>query len=182
MGLGLALGAFLKCLFNRDFAQEVKGLALERKSQPKGPKVSTPASTAPEQPEQKPDELYPWGAVHVLAELQKEGRFMDFIEEDLSEYEDDEIGSSVRSIHEGCKRALEKICERDKIIDQEEESSVRVDRDYDANAIKLTGRVSDMFPLKGQLVHPGWRVKDIRLPLRSEGLRPVLAPAEVEIG
>ena len=107
---------------------------------------------------------------------------MDFIEEDLSEYEDDEIGSSVRSIHEGCKRALEKICERDKIIDQEEESSVRVDRDYDANAIKLTGRVSDMFPLKGQLVHPGWRVKDIRLPLRSEGLRPVLAPAEVEIG
>lgn len=187
MGLGLALGAFLKCLFNREFAQEVKALALERRSHSKGPKASSPELKTPElktpQPtEQKSDELYPWGAAHVLAELQKEGRFMDFIEEDLSEYEDDEIGSSVRSIHEGCKRALEKICERDKIIDQEEESSVRIDRDYDAHAIKLTGRVSEMFPLKGQLIHPGWRVKDIRLPIRSEGLRPVLAPAEVEIG
>ena len=182
MGLGLALGAFLKCLFNRDFAEGVKGLALERKKDSRCQASFKDDVPSQEKQQSKPDELYPWGAVHVLAELQKEGRFMDFIEEDLSEYEDDEIGSSVRSIHEGCKRALEKICERDKIIDQEEESSVRVDRDYDANAIKLTGRVSDMFPLKGQLVHPGWRVKDIRLPLRSKGLRPVLAPAEVEIG
>jgi hypothetical protein len=117
-----------------------------------------------------------------LAELQKEGRLIDFLEEDLSEYEDDEIGSSVRTIHEGCKRALEKICDREKVVDQEEESAVRVNRDYDANAMKLTGRVSDMFPLKGQLVHPGWKVTEMRLPVRPEGARPVLAPAEVEIG
>ena len=135
MGLGLAMGAFLKCLFNREFASEVKGLALSRKgkqpkvapeiSEPKGYKKAELASEATAVASPAPvEDIYPWGAVHVLAEMQKEGRLIDFLEEDLSEYEDDEIGSSVRTIHEGCKRALEKICQREKVIDQEEESSV----------------------------------------------------------
>ena len=118
----------------------------------------------------------------MLAELQKEGRLIDFLEEDLSEYEDDEIGGSVRTIHEGCRKALDRICKREKVIDQDEESSVRVNKDYDASSIKLSGRVSDMFPLKGELVHPGWKVTDIDLPQRPEAMKRVLAPAEVEIG
>jgi hypothetical protein len=142
----------------------------------------TSSSVAEHSPEKASLLAYQHGALHLLAELQKEGRLIDFLEENLSQYQDDEIGSSVRSIHEGCKKVLTRLLVKEKIVDQDEESSVRVNRDYDANAMKLSGRVSDQFPLKGVLVHPGWEAKEIKLPQRPEKTRMILAPAEVEIG
>ena len=186
MGLGLALGAFLKCLFNRDFAQNVQGLAMGQYV--KSGMVETtalPTSEAQEPVTAKIPKLHTDGsAIQMLAELQKEGRLIDFLEEDLSQYEDEEIGSSVRTIHEGCKKVMDQCLKKEKIIDQEEESSVRVNGDYDVHELKLSGRVSDKFPLKGVLVHPGWKVTSFKLKERSSNssAQQVLAPAEVEIG
>jgi hypothetical protein len=46
--------------------------------------------------------------LHSLSVLQREGRLLDFFAEDLSRYEDDQIGAAVRSIQEDCKKAIKK--------------------------------------------------------------------------
>lgn len=192
MGLGLALGAFLKCLLNGEFAEDVQNIALERRGCSKGVDSKENSRNSIEvKPEkskrtiehQKESDLgSPALALQMLAEFQKEGRLIDFLEEDLSAYEDEEIGSSVRSIHEGCKKVMDQCLVKEKIVDQEEESSVRVNADYNVHEMKLSGRVSDKFPLKGVLVHPGWRVTSFDLKKRVQAEQGVLAPAEVEIG
>ena len=179
MGLGIALGSFLKCLFNRDFAEAVKSMALKGSYRPKEAAQEISEKEEADSPVKMGD--FELGAIQVLSDLQKKGRLIDFLEEDLSQYEDEDIGSSVRSIHDECKGVLSKILVKEKILDQEEESSVRVNKDHDIHSMKLSGRVSENFPLKGLLVHPGWRVKKVELSRRPEKAAEVLAPAEIEI-
>ena len=45
--------------------------------------------------------------LHLVTVLQKEGRLLDFFSEDLSQYNDGQIGAAVRDIHRNCKKALE---------------------------------------------------------------------------
>src|SRR5262249_52467599 len=47
-------------------------------------------------------------AVQMLALLQREGRFVDFVLEDVAAYSDAQIGAAVRDIHAGCRRALDR--------------------------------------------------------------------------
>ena len=46
------------------------------------------------------------GAVQVLAVLQREGRLLDFLSENIDTYTDGQIGAAVRDIHRGCRKAL----------------------------------------------------------------------------
>ena len=179
LGLGIALGSFLKCLFNRDFSEAVKSMALKGEYRLK-PKVKK-AVVKSEEPSSQEMGDFELGAIQILSDMQKKGRLIDFLEEDLSQYGDEDIGSSVRSIHDGCKGVLSKVLIKEKILDQEEESAVRVNKDHDIHAMKLSGRVSENFPLKGVLVHPGWRVNEVKLSRKPEKARPILAPAEIEI-
>jgi hypothetical protein len=189
LGLGIACGAFLKCLFNKEFAGEVVDLALSRKNGTAQPKKTVVGETpktkvAEKEPNKEKDdnkENYHHGAVRILAEMQKEGRLIDFLQEDLENYSDEEIGGSVRTIHEGCKKVMDKSLSLEKILDQEEESTCRINKDYDAKSIKLTGRVGDIYPMKGTLVHPGWKVKEVNLTQKTKATQNILAPAEVEI-
>src|SRR5215475_5974849 len=41
-------------------------------------------------------------AVQMLALLQRDGRLVDFLEEDISAYPDGQLGAAVRSIHSSC--------------------------------------------------------------------------------
>ena len=45
-------------------------------------------------------------AVQVLGLLQKEGRLVDFLMEDLGGYSDADVGAAVRPIHAGCRKVL----------------------------------------------------------------------------
>ena len=83
--------------------------------------------------------------------------------------------------NEGCKKVIEKVVQKEKMIDQEEESSIRVNKDYNVNEIKLSGRVSETFPQKGILVHPGWKVKEMKLSTRPKVSSKIICPAEIEI-
>ena len=163
----------------------MKTLALSRKEgvclEQKETESASKNAALPEATNEKTTSNYPYGAVHLLSEMQKEGRLVDFLQENLEDYNDEEIGVSVRSIHEGCKKVLNTVVSMEKVIEQEEESTVRINKDYDAKLIKLTGRVSDTYPMKGSLVHPGWKVKEITLTKRSEALKNMIAPAEVEV-
>lgn len=124
----------------------------------------------------------PEAAVQMLAALQREGRLIDFLQEDLSSYEDSQIGAAVRNIHTGCKEALKEHMEIRPVFAEKEGASVTVPPGFDARAIRLTGNVTGDPPFRGVLRHRGWQVERIRLPQSMEQKNHwILAPAEVEI-
>lgn len=120
--------------------------------------------------------------LHLLSLLQREGRLVDFLEENLKDYDDAQIGAAVRNIQENCQKTLKKYLKIEAVIDREEDEEIAVEKGFDASAIKLTGNVSGEPPFKGTLQHRGWRVGQFDLPTLSGSPDPaVIAPAEVEI-
>ncbi len=126
----------------------------------------------------------PGPAIQILSILQRQGRLVDFLEEDLGEYEDSQIGAAVRSIHQGCKDALAQNMGLEAVYADEEGTEVTIEPGFDPQAVRLTGNVQGDPPFRGVLRHRGWRVVRMDLPLKSpdKEIDWVLAPAEVEIG
>ncbi|WP_242338610.1 MULTISPECIES: DUF2760 domain-containing protein [Anaeromyxobacter] len=124
----------------------------------------------------------PRGALQLLAVLQREGRLVDFIEEDLSGFPDASIGAAARTVHAGCKRAIEEYFRLEPVFREPEGARVTVAAGFDPAAIRLTGNVVGAAPFQGALRHHGWRAREVRLPLAKDGGDPTLvAPAEVEL-
>ncbi len=122
-------------------------------------------------------------SLQTLVVLQRKGRLIDFLQENLSEYDDAQIGAAVRSIHSGCKETLSKYIDLKPIFKDEEGKEVTVDQGFDSRAIQLTGNVKGDPPFKGILRHRGWRAVKVQIPQltsQEEGNN-VLAPAEVEV-
>jgi len=120
--------------------------------------------------------------LHILSVLQRQGRLVDFFEEDLSLYDDAQIGAAVRSIQDNCKKTINKTLSPGPVLEKAEGEAVTVPADFDPSAIKLTGNVSGEPPFKGVLRHRGWRAAKLELPTLSQDQDPrIIAPAEVEI-
>lgn len=120
--------------------------------------------------------------LHLLSVLQREGRLLDFFDEDLSLYEDEDIGAAVRSIQEDCKKAIAKYIALKPVIEQEEGVDVVVEKGFDPDAIKLTGNVTGNPPFKGVLRHRGWKAGKREMPKLSDVLdATIIVPAEIEI-
>ena len=149
-------------------------------STPKVERTATPAKTVPVLP-QPPSTA---SALQLLAILQREGRLIDFLQEDLSLYEDEQIGAAVRSIHAGCKGALESHIKLEPVVNDEEGSTITVASGFDAHAIRLTGTVTGEPPFRGVVRHRGWRAVKVDLPQAMAGqhAQSVVAAAEVEVG
>lgn len=121
--------------------------------------------------------------LRVLAVLQRDGRLVDFLQEDIDSYSDAQIGAAVRDIHRGCRKALRDYLTVSPILPGLEDSDVTIPIDFDPASIRLTGNVQGSPPFRGVLKHHGWRVEAVHLPVLP-GARDdssVLAPAEVEI-
>ena len=120
--------------------------------------------------------------LHFIAVLQREGRLLDFFAEELSVYDDEQIGAAVRSIQEDCWKSVNKYLSPVPVIDKEEGDVVEVDLGFDPNAIKLTGNVSGEPPFTGVLRHRGWKAAKNEVPKLSDVQdASIIAPAEVEV-
>ena len=155
-----------RLLFDTVFADEVEaGL---RKLQEK-------------QTTQPPERVHASG-LQLLAILQREGRLIDFLQQDLAGFSDEEIGAAARVVHTGCRKALQHACDLEPVLEDREDTPIRVDPGFDAQRIRLTGNVTGQPPFQGTLKHHGWVAKTIRMPEVSDALDPcVIAPAEVEL-
>jgi hypothetical protein len=152
----------------------------EQVSSKKVPKEQAPSKTVPPPIPKGP--ASPDAAIQILAALQREGRLIDFLQEDLSTYEDSQIGAAVRNIHMGCKETLREHMEIKSIFQEKEGTAVTVPSGFDVRAIRLTGNVTGNPPFRGILRHRGWQVERIRLPQGTEQKNHwILAPAEIEI-
>ena len=120
--------------------------------------------------------------LHLFSLMQREGRLMDFLNEDLDGYDDAQIGSAVRSIHAGCRQLVQEYLNPEPVLDQHEGAVVEVPVDFDPGIIKLTGNVVGEPPFNGILRHKGWQVGKMKLPTLSGSQNAeIIAPAEVEI-
>jgi hypothetical protein len=121
-------------------------------------------------------------AVQLLALLQRDGRLVDFLMEDLSAYPDAQVGAAVRDVHGGCRTALGRYVSLSAVMDDEEGGPVTIEGGADPARVKVVGAVSGEPPYRGVLRHRGWEASRIDLPPLPASGRTIVAPAEVEIG
>jgi len=143
----------------------------------KPPQVITEPRKAPPPPKPTTD-----AAVQFLGLLQREGRLVDFLREDIQPYDDAQIGAAVRAIHEGCRQILSEHVTLEPVLNGNEGDEVTVPADFDPSAIRLTGNVTGEPTFRGTLRHAGWRAKQVKLPAQPAGQdTKIVAPAEVEL-
>ncbi|HEF4728600.1 DUF2760 domain-containing protein [Burkholderia multivorans] len=181
--LSLAVGTFFSVLGNREFAANVlrlrDGAAAPVAPTPAAAPAPAPAAKAPA-PELR--EASPQAALQLLGLLQRDARFIDFVEEDIAGYSDADIGAAARLVHDGCRATLREHFTIVPVRDEAEGSRVTLPAGFDATAVRVTGNVVGSAPFTGTVSHRGWRVADVRLPkLTGSHDASVIAPAEVEL-
>lgn len=123
----------------------------------------------------------PPAAYQILYLFQKEGRLIDLLMEDVTDFDDETLGGAIRPIHEGCRKLLKERLIIEPVLNESEGSEITID-EADPESIKLLGNVPSKGPYKGELVHRGWRLKECHLPELVDGWSGnVVAPAEIEI-
>ena len=122
------------------------------------------------------------GPAQLLALLQQDGRLVDFLNEEIEGFDDDQIGAAVREIHSKCRKVLRKYVTIEPVRPEKEGETVSLGAGYDASAIRVTGQVRDKAPMFGTLRHRGWRAVKVELPARPSGAdATIIMPAEVEV-
>ncbi len=121
-------------------------------------------------------------ALQLLALLQREGRLIDFLQEDVQSFGDADVGAAARVVHAGCKKAIGEYFTLAPIRAEDEGAPITLPAGFDADENRVTGNVVGEPPYRGTLAHPGWRVTAVRLPTLGAGHDPhVIAPAEIEL-
>ncbi len=147
-----------------------------------GPSPARPAAREAAPPPTPAAGPSPEPAIQILGALQRQGRLVDFLQEEIGSYDDSQIGAAVRSIHSGCRAALQEHMDIRPVFQEPEGASVTVPAGFDARAIRLTGNVTGDPPFRGTLRHRGWQAGRVRLPQAADEKKTwILAPAEVEI-
>jgi hypothetical protein len=138
------------------------------------------APTAAVQPPVQPDQID--RAVQMISLLQRDGRLIDFLMEDLAAYADAQIGAAVRDVHAGCRRALDRYLTLESILPGREGEATTLPAGIDPAEVRLVGNVTGQPPFRGTLLHRGWRVSRLELPpLTGQAARRIVAQAEVEV-
>lgn len=139
---------------------------------------AAPKAAVPELP---PERVHASGLA-MLGMLQREGRLIDFLQEDVGSYADADIGAAARVVHAGCRKVLQQCLSLEPVLPQSEGDAVTVPAGFDAGRIRLTGQVAGQPPFRGTLKHHGWITTAVRFPAISSSLDPrVLAAAEVDL-
>ena len=122
-------------------------------------------------------------ALTLLATLQREARFVDFIKEPLAGYSDAQIGAAARDIHRDCGTVLERLFGIGPVVEEDEGAELEVPAGFDAGRYRLTGNVAGEPPFQGRLTHHGWEAAKCELPSWSGSNKAarIVAPVEVEL-
>ena len=166
----MAWKCFWRILGQPDFARRVAR------------EMAQPAPETPGQPPALPPERIHASGLLVLSLFQRDGRLIDFLQENVAAFSDAEVGVAARVVHAGCKKALSECFTVEPVLKDAEGATVTLPAGYDAGRIRITGNVAGNPPFRGTLKHHGWFASAVRLPSVSENLDArVLMPAEVEL-
>lgn len=170
--ISLAFRCFFNLLFSGELSAEtLAALNLTRKAAAPAapPKPAAPAAKTSD------------GALQFLGILQRDSRLVDFLMEDISSYEDDQIGAAVRELHDQCRDSVARYVTLTPVVDGVEGTFTQAPS-KDPNVVKFVGNVPATPPSGGILRHKGWRASKIDLPaLTGKQDAGIIAPAEIEV-
>lgn len=182
----IALKSFFLVLFNGALARAVDDVLRRRHDLSRLPEAKKEAIA--ERPAQPPAKAVATKAVRseaiaLLAALQREGRFVDFLKEELSGFSDAQIGAVARDLHRDCGKVVERMFAIEPLLSEAEGANVEVPSGFDAGRYRLVGNVGGAPPFRGAVVHHGWQATACELPswVGGEGSARIVAPAEVEV-
>ncbi|TXI37804.1 MAG: DUF2760 domain-containing protein [Nitrosomonas sp.] len=136
----------------------------------------------PKEPDSKKIENVDLGHLRLLSLLQRSGRLIDFLKEDISSFSDTQVGAAARQVHKECSSLLEDVVTIRPVYQEEEGSKIRIPSGYDASSIKVIGNVKGNPPFEGILMHRGWKAHKRSLPKGiTEQASDVICPAEVMV-
>jgi hypothetical protein len=185
LGFGTRISYAFRCFFSLLFSGCVPGDVLDafRPAPVPSRGASGGATAATVAPAAAGDVQDTDRAVQVLALLQRDGRLVDFLREDISGFSDAQVGAAVRDVHANCRGSLEKYFGLEPLLADEEGQPTTVSAPVDPALVKVVGSVTSRDSYRGVVRHRGWRVGRVALPALppSPGARAVVAPAEVEV-
>jgi len=167
LALALAIIVLALCFF---------GAAREAPAPAVAPVAAQPPPPAANQAEAE--------VVAFVSLLQEKGRLVDFLMEDVTPYDDKQVGAAARVVHQGCREVLNDSFKITPISQEEEGSRITVPAAYAADEYRLLGKISGDPPFTGTLLHKGWKTESVKLPriLKSDERHlPSIAPAQVEL-
>lgn len=121
-------------------------------------------------------------AITLLAALQREARFVDLVQESLTQYSDEQIGAAARDVLRDCREVLTRMFALEPVLAGEENEIIETPTSLVPGRLRVAGNVAGDPPFRGRLVHHGWEATRCELPSWSgdeESVR-VIAPAEIE--
>ncbi len=181
MRIFYAFKVFFQILFSGDAAKKVH-LALNPPAD--APKETTVVEKVVEKIVEKKVVEKPVrsDALTLLAALQREARFVDFLQEDLQPYDDAQVGAIVRDVHRGCAGVVKRMFDVKPLTDAAEGSSLTIDAPVDPLKYQISGAAGDSGSVTGTVVHPGWQATHCDVPVWTgkEDAALVIAPVEIE--
>jgi hypothetical protein len=147
---------------------------------PARPAAPTPASPTPAAPKGSAEAE----VIAFLALLQRKGRFIDFLMDDIAPHDDATVGAVARLVHQGCRDVVRDHLDVRPLESAAEGGTITVPAGYRATDYELSGKLGGPAPFTGTLEHRGWKVASIRLPqvtAPADGSLPPLAPAQVTV-
>jgi hypothetical protein len=123
--------------------------------------------------------------VHFLGLLQEKGRLVDFVMDDITSYNNEQVGAAARVVHQGCAQVVREHLGIAPVHSGPEGAPVTLESGYDPLRYRAIGKLVGSPPFQGTLLHHGWKANKIQLPRLAE--KPsaeadlVIAPAEVEV-
>lgn len=121
-------------------------------------------------------------ALTLLGVLQREARLIDFLKEDITPFNDAQVGAAVRDVHRDASAALSRMFDLKPVMTEPEGSVVQIASAGSGKA-RLTGNVTGTPPYRGALRHGGWQATKVQLPQwnGAPDTATIIAPAEVEL-
>ena len=176
--LTLAFKLFFKILF--DDAIFARASSLLQPATVEAPKPTSPTRPAPVA---APAISTRSDALTLLSVLQREARLIDFLKEEITAYDDAQIGAAVRDVHRDAAAALERLFALRPLMTDPEGTEIPLTPTPDTTRIRLVGNLGSTPPARGRLQHAGWQATKQDLPQYTgqPSTALIIAPAEVEI-
>jgi hypothetical protein len=178
--IGIAFSAFFRALFHAGFAQQILDIQLGKTitalSTPDRLAPSAPTPTPVEPPKPQIDPL------QLVSILQREGRLIDFLMEDIQGLPDAQIGAAVREVHRKTAKALTDHVTFVPVVETLEDEKMTVPAGYDPSSIRVVGKLGAHPPYTGFVRHRGWKASELKLQPLPAGQNPhIITPAEIEV-
>lgn len=155
-----------------------------RETQGLGPPLPPPPPPKPAKPP------IPEGADYgevlaFLGMLQDKGRFLDFVMEDITPFDDAQVAGASRVVHQGCAGVIREYLSLSPVYSGREGESTVVDNKTDPHRYRLLGKVGGAPPYQGVVMHRGWKTTKLALPRHSKPIdrsaENVITPMEIEV-